>query len=460
MFVAFAVGLGWGIRGHFGGPMGAMFPGAMLGLGFAYVSGQRSMFRWMPIVGAVSAWFISEGGNMTYGLLQAYACSGPPAPWYNSAYGFLMLIVQGGCWGIFGTAAIALLLEKKDIKLIDVVHMTGYVYLFGWLFSVIIIKWWGFHVNPPRSDSLVNHFGGAVGMVLWLVQTGRKYALRGALIGFVGFGLGMSLGRMNANILDSLNIAINSWNVMEISCGAIGGFLFTYFMAERSFTEPQLEKQLLRSASAAGAIYILGIIPLLQWFVTNKKDIEGMQSTLESWGYVNASAIADKMQTAIYITIVLGFVSGLIWIFLYFRDKKHCAWFPILSLGLTIMLIDLFARLYFYYPPPRLYYYSNPLTGIFFDMRTFTIGLYLLMALYVVLREWKYPHTPYQVPDEKTEKIPWKIWLASTICAYLFIMLVSCFTNPVLMDKTNAPRTRWPIWNKIDDGPFKESQSR
>jgi len=384
--------------------MGAMFPGAMLGLGFAYVSGQRSMYQWMPVIGAVSALFISEGGKMTYGLLQAYACSGPPAPWYNCAHGFLMLIIQGGCWGIFGTAAIALLLEKKDTKLIDVVHMAGYIFLFAWLFHVIIIKWLGFHVNPPRSDSLVNHFGAAAGLVLWLVQTGRRYTLRGALIGFTGFGLGMSLGRMNANILDSLNIAINSWNVMEVTCGAVGGFLFTYFMAERSFAEPKLERPLLRSASAAGAIYLLGIIPLLQWFVTNKKDIEKMQSSLESWGYANASEIADRMQTAIYIIIIMGFISGLIWIFLYFRDKKQYPWFPILSLGLTIMPIDLFARLYFYYPPPRLYYYTNPVMGKFFDMRTFTIGLYFLMVLYVILREWKYPHTSSEASDDKTEK--------------------------------------------------------
>ena len=52
LFVALAVGLGWGIRGDFGHLVGAMYPGAALGLGLAYVSGQRSLFLWMPILGA------------------------------------------------------------------------------------------------------------------------------------------------------------------------------------------------------------------------------------------------------------------------------------------------------------------------------------------------------------------------------------------------------------------------
>ena len=449
LFVALAVGLGWGIRGHFGGSTGAMFPGAMLGLSFAYVSGQRSMFHWMPLLGAVSAWFISFGGNMTYGLLHGYAASGPPAQWYNYAYGFLMLILQGGSWGIFGTAAIALLLDKKTIKAGEVVAMAGFIFLSGLFFSLIILKWWGFHVNPPRGDSLVNHFGGATGLVIWLVLSKRMYALRGALIGFVGFGLGMSLGRMNANILDYFHVAINSWNVMEITCGATGGFLFAYFMMDRTFPEPLLEKPLHHTASAAGSVFVLGIIPLMQWLGTNKKEIQGMQASLETWGFPNAQAIAGNMLTWIHITLALGFLFGLTWVYLYLKDKRHYPWFPILALGLTIMCIDLFARLYCYYPPPKEGY---------IDMRTCTIGLYILMALYVIIREWKFPHSVYEFSDKKTEKVPWKTWIIATLCAYCLMLFVSDFTNTELM-KRKISNTRFPVWNRMNDGPFEKRDS-
>ena len=54
VFLALAVGLGWGIRGDFGHLLGAMYPGAALALGLAFVSGQRSLFLWMPIIAALS----------------------------------------------------------------------------------------------------------------------------------------------------------------------------------------------------------------------------------------------------------------------------------------------------------------------------------------------------------------------------------------------------------------------
>ncbi len=61
LFVALAVGLGWGIRGDFGHQLGAMVPGAALALAFTFVSGQKSLFRLMPILAAVAALAISVG---------------------------------------------------------------------------------------------------------------------------------------------------------------------------------------------------------------------------------------------------------------------------------------------------------------------------------------------------------------------------------------------------------------
>ena len=63
LFVALAVGLGWGIRGDFGHIIGAMYPGAALGLALAYVSGQRSLFLWMPILAALRRSGSARGGR-------------------------------------------------------------------------------------------------------------------------------------------------------------------------------------------------------------------------------------------------------------------------------------------------------------------------------------------------------------------------------------------------------------
>jgi hypothetical protein len=75
LFVALAVGLAWGMRGDFGHLVGAMYPGAVLAMALAYVSGQRSLFLWMPVIAGVSALAIGAGGTMSYGILHGYAQS-------------------------------------------------------------------------------------------------------------------------------------------------------------------------------------------------------------------------------------------------------------------------------------------------------------------------------------------------------------------------------------------------
>src|SRR5271156_3558696 len=113
LFVALAVGLAWGIRGDFGHLVGAMYPGAILALALAYVSGQRSLFLWMPVIAAASALAIGSGGMMSYGILHGYAQSDTLL---NYGYGFVTLFLQGSAWGTFGGGLIGLLLERKPIK--------------------------------------------------------------------------------------------------------------------------------------------------------------------------------------------------------------------------------------------------------------------------------------------------------------------------------------------------------
>ncbi len=110
LFVALAVGLAWGIRGDFGHLVGAMYPGAVLAMAFAYVSGQRSLFLWMPVLAGVAAPAIGSGGLMSYAVLHGYAQSDTLV---NYAYGFVTLFLQGSAWGTFGGCLIGLLLRAQ-----------------------------------------------------------------------------------------------------------------------------------------------------------------------------------------------------------------------------------------------------------------------------------------------------------------------------------------------------------
>ncbi|MBN1348313.1 hypothetical protein JXJ21_02800 [candidate division KSB1 bacterium] len=60
-----ALGLGWGIRGSFGGPFGAMIPGVMLGTALAFVAG--CTWRRALLVIAMSMLGMSFGGSQTIG---------------------------------------------------------------------------------------------------------------------------------------------------------------------------------------------------------------------------------------------------------------------------------------------------------------------------------------------------------------------------------------------------------
>src|ERR1700684_3329158 len=135
LFVALAVGLGWGIRGDFGHLVGAMYPGAALALGLAYVSGQRSLFLWMPILAALSAIGIGSGGAMSYALLHGYAQSDTLI---NYAYGFVTLFLQGSAWGTFGGAFVGLMLERKPMRNGEWLGLIGSTLFAGWFASFLV----------------------------------------------------------------------------------------------------------------------------------------------------------------------------------------------------------------------------------------------------------------------------------------------------------------------------------
>ncbi len=171
LFVALAVGLAWGIRGDFGHLVGAMYPGAVLALALAYVSGQRSMFSWMPILAALAAPAIGAGGMMSYALLHGYAQSNTLV---NYAYGFLTLFLEGSAWGTFGGALIGLILERKPMRTAEWLGFIGSVLFAGWVTSFVIVDVLGFQINPPRNNGSIAFMGAAVGQLIWLAcNTGR-----------------------------------------------------------------------------------------------------------------------------------------------------------------------------------------------------------------------------------------------------------------------------------------------
>ena len=147
LFVALGVGLAWGIRGDFGHLVGAMYPSAVLAMALAYVSGQRSLFLWMPVLAAVVCAAIGSGGLMSYAVLHGYAQSDTLV---NYAYGFVTLFLQGSAWGTFGGCLIGLLLDAGRCTG-EWLGLIGSVLFAGWVVSFLVVDVLGFQINPPPT---------------------------------------------------------------------------------------------------------------------------------------------------------------------------------------------------------------------------------------------------------------------------------------------------------------------
>ncbi|MGD9723508.1 MAG: hypothetical protein AB7O59_19500 [Pirellulales bacterium] len=443
LFVALAVGLGWGIRGDFGHVVGAMFPGACLGLGLAYVSGQRSLFLWMPIIAALSALGIGLGGTMSYGILHGYAQSDTPI---NYGYGFVTLFLQGSAWGTFGGALIGLVLERKPMTTVEWLGWLGSIFMGGWLTAFLVIVVLDFDINPPRNNSSIAMMGAALAQILWLAASNKPSGLRGAVLGYVGFGLGMSVGRLLGNLANVLqaqfDFTINHWNVMETSCGMIGGFIFTFGMVNRPYPEPP-EKEGVRLASVFGMIYLLGLIPLWHRLgrIRTAEKLAEWTERLKGYQYADPAAHAESTLWWIDAVCVLGFVGAALWIAIYFARAQRLAAFPVVWLCGTMLLFQNLNALYFYYPrDPKL-----------INMHNVFWMLFIPMVLYAVFVRLQPTTVPAPTEGAREPRFHWLGWLAGAAATVgLVIVLAGFINNEQTMRSAN---TRWPQWTWTE-GPF------
>ncbi len=449
VFVALAVGLGWGIRGDFGHVVGAMFPGACLGLGLAYVSGQRSLFLWMPVIAALSAFGIGVGGTMSYGILHGYAQADTPI---NYSYGFLTLFLQGSAWGTFGGALIGLVLERKPLTTGQWLGWLASIFLGGFATAFVVVKVLGFDINPPRNNSSIAFMGAAIAQIIWLAANGKTTGLRGAVLGYVGFGLGMSAGRLLGNIAnvaqEPWGFTINHWNVMETSCGMIGGFIYTFGMVDRAYPEPR-EQQGLPWASVAGIVYVLGLIPLWHRLsrIPTARKLEEWTNQLTSYGYAEPAALAEQVLWWIDGVCVLGFIGAGIWMAIHFARWQRLAALPVLWLCATMTLFQNLNALYFFYPRQEKQ----------FNMHTLFWVLWAAMLAYAAIARPQPTKQPLPADDAPEPRFHWLGWLAGGLLTLGLVIAVAGFVNG---ERTmTSANTRWPQW-AWTEGPFPREKAK
>ena len=434
VFVGLAVGMAWGIRGDFGGVDGAMYPGAMLGLAFCYVSGQESVMRRMPVIALLSGLFIGLGGNTSYGILHGYAKS-DTLP--NYSYGFLMLLFQGGCWGLFGGGAVGLALDDRRPKLGEALAVAAAVVVTGVLLEKFVTNVVRFEIDS-RGNSLVPFMGGGAVFVAWLAARKYAYGLRGAFFGFTGFGAGMFFGRFLSNGSEHFPWTMNNWNVMEVGCGLIGGFVFTWGMVglpDRNDTPDSGTSPW----ALAGIIYAAAFIPLEHLAVHVKSAVAKPEwmKLLTEYGHADPAATADRIYSLISVVALCGVAVAGAWYWWHSGEHLKWAWIPALGLSLIMLVFQCLNALYFQYP-------DKP---DFLDMHTVLWVMLALMALYIALRT---QHEPLDVDDEDEWGSAALGWGAGLLALLVITVIAAGSVNG---EKTmRSAEMKWPQWS-FRDGP-------
>jgi len=422
-----------------------MFPGACLAMGFAYVSRQRSLFLWMPILAAVSAIGIGSGGAMSYGILHGYAQSDT---FINYSYGFLTLFLQGAAWGTFGGAMVGLVLEREALRTTQWLSLVLTVMAGGWFTSFLIVDSLGFHINPPRNNTSITYFGAALAQLVWLAMNRKWSGFRGGLLGYLGFGLGMSGGRLLGNIANVLqapsllDFTINHWNVMETSCGLIGGFVFAFGMLKYAYPAPP-EDESIGWTSALSITFVLGVIPLWHRLTRIRPDEKLMSwaNELKAYGYENPEQLAETILWQLDAICVLGFVGAAAWMLIHFRRWQPLAWFPVMWLTLTMLLFQNVNALYFWYPHREK---QLNMHSVFWVL----IGL---MATYVIVSPLFRPKPSADDSQTADVPVPWPRWVAIAAACLVGIVLAASFVNGE--ETMGSANTRWPVWS-WSEGPF------
>lgn len=433
LFVACAVGLAWGIRGDFGGSTGAMYPGAILGLAFCYVAAQPLALRWMPAIALATGIFIGLGGMQSYGILHGYSMADTPI---NFTYGYFTLFLEGGAWGCFGCAMMGLLLSEPRPSWKNALLGAALVIATGIAFKFLVVDFVGFHVNPPRGDESVVFTGSVIALFALLSYARMHLARKAAFLGWIGWGTGMSFGRFLANASYHLPFEVNHWNIMEVSCGFIGGFVFTFGMLGVVFpAEPT--GRAFRVFSYAGIAYTLAIIPLLHW----EKILFGDQAqkwvpAFTGFGYPNPEGAASFVGNVISFAALAAIAAAFFWALLHSRRNMRWPWLPVVALSTVMVLIQQVNALHPWYPPYQ---------GL--NMHNVLLALYLVTLLFVAF------YGLHGSSDQKSNpaQLNYLAYAALGLASFAVCIIGSFAVNG---EKTmQSANTRWPVW-AWTDGPY------
>ena len=219
---AVAMSLGWGLRGSIGGgSLGAMIPGAMIGLVLCLMLDRRSD---AGLIAAFAAIGVGFGGQETYG--QTVGLSLQPDTFWWAILGF---VIKGAAWGLLGGAFIGIALERErhtTTRLLTGFAIMAFGTWLGWQYlNNPKLIYFSNRLDRPREELWAGLWLGGLLLLAWLrSRVPALFALYGAIGGGIGFGLGASLQPMGRVVWAAM--PLGWWKAMELTFGALLGLAF------------------------------------------------------------------------------------------------------------------------------------------------------------------------------------------------------------------------------------------
>jgi hypothetical protein len=335
LLVALAGGIGWGIRGCYGGAPGATLPGALIALAICLLSGRADWQQASLYVAAVTACGLAYGGFMSHVKLAHFSRS---ASHLNAAYGLAALFFVTSLWGGIGGGALGLVLGGWSPWAIII--LAAGMLITAQITYYLLIDLIGIRLTPPRSEGWARTFGAFLCMAVICVVHREHAGLVGLTYGYMGWGFGFLVG-MFIQLLEIRAFghrSFNWWRAMEITIGCAGGASLAIGMLPLARTIPELPP-LPAPWLALGAYFTLWVIVLFH-VRTNLRHYKLNGLLLEGrWAYRTALWLADAVSVAWAVALGIILVA---WHFWGPADPRVAVQASLLGLaGLCVLLVSL-----------------------------------------------------------------------------------------------------------------------
>lgn len=308
-----SLGTAWAIRGQFGHEQGAAWAGGIGGLSIVLAAKRKDWYAkaFQLALASAAGWGI--GGIISYGKVVGFARG---LEFGNVYYGFLMLGIIGGLFGLIGGGLFGLTLASSREKPVQWPQLITEMTAGAIIFYYLLIEQLGWLMTPPRSEAWAACFGMTVALFWYMIRHKQQSAMRLAIFAGLGGGFGFAFGNFLQVMGSVSGIHFNFWNVMEYSIGFFGGVGMAYgtFTSEWETTDSQAS----RASLLAPIVILTLVIPFVVWdqsFVT-KRLVETIQ------GF---DPLADAAGITVYVQwvallLVLAFAAFSVYKY-YFKTK-------------------------------------------------------------------------------------------------------------------------------------------